>query len=94
VRKYGIGLVMAHQFVDQLPDDVLAAVLGNVGTKIVFRIGPRDAPRVGSFLPGVSTSELLRMPNFTALVEILVDGIPCGPITVMTPPPPTRLTRE
>ena len=42
-RKYGLQLMLAHQFADQLRDDVLAAVLGNVDTMLIFRCGIREA---------------------------------------------------
>jgi len=43
LRKYGVGLVMAHQHLHQLEPDVRHAVLENAGTFIVFRLGPDDA---------------------------------------------------
>ena len=39
MRKYHLGLVLAHQYMDQVEETVRGAVLGNVGTMIAFRIG-------------------------------------------------------
>ena len=40
LRKYGLGLTLAHQHFHQLEPDILHAVLGNAGTLISFRVGP------------------------------------------------------
>jgi hypothetical protein len=88
VRKYGLGLVLAHQFIDQLPEEVLAAVLGNVGTKLMFRVGARDAHRLVAHHPSLSVSELVRLPNFAAIAELLAEGVPSAPITLRMPHPP------
>jgi predicted DNA-binding transcriptional regulator AlpA len=45
-RKYGLGLLLSHQEVRQLKnrsEEVLSAVLGNVYTRVVFRVGEQDA---------------------------------------------------
>ena len=42
-RKYGLQLTLAHQYTGQLHGNVLAAVIGNVDTMILFRIGIEDA---------------------------------------------------
>ncbi len=88
VRKFGVGLVLAHQFVDQLDEEIIAAVLGNVGTKITFRVGARDARRLIGYQPAISITELIGMPNFAAFVELLVGGVPTSPFTLRCLPPP------
>ena len=42
-RKYGLSLVLAHQYLDQLTDDIRKIVFGNVGNLIAFRVGQSDA---------------------------------------------------
>jgi len=42
-RKYRLSLILAHQYLEQLTDLVKAAIIGNVGTMIVFRVGAEDA---------------------------------------------------
>lgn len=42
-RKYKLSLIMAHQYVEQMPEVVRDAIFGNVGTLITFRVGPLDA---------------------------------------------------
>ena len=43
LRKYRVSLVMANQFLAQLPMKVREGILGTVGTLISFRVGPSDA---------------------------------------------------
>jgi hypothetical protein len=43
VPKYKLRLIMAHQFLDQLTKELRAAVFGNVGCFLTFRIGVADA---------------------------------------------------
>jgi len=45
-RKYGLCLTVAHQYVGQLLERVQAAVLGNVGSLIIFRVGGDDAVKL------------------------------------------------
>jgi len=42
-RKYGLGVFMANQFLDQLHEKIRAAIFGNCGTIISFRVGATDA---------------------------------------------------
>ena len=44
VRKYGVSLTLANQYVDQLAEPLRAALFGTVGTVVAFSIGVRDAP--------------------------------------------------
>jgi len=42
-RKYGLSLFLVHQYIEQLDERVRAAIFGNVGTMIAFRVGATDA---------------------------------------------------
>jgi hypothetical protein len=39
-KKYGLCLILAMQYVDQLEESVRNAAFENVGTLMVFRVGP------------------------------------------------------
>jgi type IV secretory pathway TraG/TraD family ATPase VirD4 len=43
IRKYGVSLTLAHQYLDQLPESLRAAIIGTVGNIVAFRVGARDA---------------------------------------------------
>lgn len=74
VRKYGLSVVLANQFVDQAEKEVFAAIMGNVGTIICFRLGALDAPLFVQQLETVSTHDLVQLPNYQAFVQLMVDG--------------------
>ena len=42
-RKYGLGLTLVHQNIDQLDRQLRAAILGNTLTQVFFRISNQDA---------------------------------------------------
>jgi len=84
-RKYRLNLVLAHQYLDQLPEDLKHAVLGNTGTVVVFRIGAFDAPIMSKHL-GIPEHVLTTLPNYHAYVRILRDGAPSTYRIEMLPP--------
>jgi hypothetical protein len=75
LRKYGMGLVLANQFLDQIESEVRSAILGNVGTLVVFRVGATDAEKL---VPELSLSlepyELTLLPNRMFWIRPLVNG--------------------
>ena len=73
-RKYGLGLVLAHQHLSQTDPEVRDAVLGNVGTMVVFRVGANDAPLFERLLPPFSTVDLQNQPNYRAVVRLMHKG--------------------
>lgn len=87
-RKYRLNLVLAHQYLAQLPDGLRDAVLANAYTKIAFRVGVDDAHRFTAEFRlrdawGVPTPWLLsELPDHVAYVD--------GERTEMDRPGPTR----
>lgn len=70
-RKFGIELILAHQFYQQLPEDVYHAVTGNVKTKIYYRSGVEDADIIAKELQGkVLAKEVIETPEFHANVKV------------------------
>jgi hypothetical protein len=45
-RKYGFGLILAHQQTGQLSEDLLKEILGNVSTMLTFSVSADDAKRL------------------------------------------------
>jgi hypothetical protein len=87
-RKYGLNLVLAHQHLAQLDEKVRAAVLGNVGTVISFRVGVEDAELLAKeFSPVFGEDDLVRLPNHHIYVKLLIDGAPSEPFSAFTLPP-------
>jgi hypothetical protein len=85
LRKYGVGLVLAHQYLHQLDPDVRHAVLGNAGTLISFRVGPEDAATLArEFQPTFDTLGLLNLPNYAMYLRLMIDGTPSPAFSAST----------
>lgn len=84
-RKFGLGLALAHQYLDQLPDPVRAAVLGNIGTILCFRVGSADAAELeAEFAPELAAGDLERLPRYRLAVRLLADGESLRPFSART----------
>jgi len=85
-RKYHLNLIVANQFTTQLTDEVRDAVFGNIGTIVAFRVGQdEDAEALAKrFRPAFDSSDLLRMPNYNAVVRTLIGGVPTNPFSLST----------
>lgn len=88
-RKYHLNLIVANQFTTQLTEEVRDAVFGNIGTIVAFRVGQdEDAEALAKrFRPAFETTDLLRMPNYNAVVRTLIGGVPTLPFSMATLPP-------
>ncbi len=90
-RKYKLSLNIAHQFIAQLDEKIRDAVIGNVGTKASFRVGTTDAEFLEKqFAPVFNAPDLENLPNYTAVMALLVNGVPARPFTIETETPPKR----
>jgi hypothetical protein len=82
-RKYRLNLVLTNQFVTQVDGRITAALAGNVGTTIAYRVGALDAEFLErEFVPVFTRFDLMRLPNFTACVSTLANGQVCRPFTM------------
>ncbi|MSR76161.1 MAG: type IV secretory system conjugative DNA transfer family protein [Candidatus Ryanbacteria bacterium] len=74
-RKYRLSLIVAHQFLGQLEDDIKKAVFGNVGSMIAFRVGSDDGEFLEKqFSPVFGARDLLNIDNRNAYVKMLIGG--------------------
>jgi hypothetical protein len=88
-RKYKLNLIMAHQYMPQLKQEIRDAVLGNVGTIGAFRIGAEDAENLEKqFEPGFSRFDLVNLDNFTMIVKMMINNKVSTPFKMQTLPPP------
>ena len=85
-RKYGFGVTLAHQHIVQADTDVYEAVLGNVGSLMVFRVGANDAPLISRQLPNIAPEDLISLPNHQAYMQLMVDGHKRPPFSMRTFP--------
>ncbi len=78
-----MNLTVAHQFIDQLPDDIKTAIFGNVGTTCAFRVGIDDAEYLETqFEPTFTKQDLVNLPVGNAYMRLLVKGQPSPPFSL------------
>ncbi|MBI5515250.1 MAG: type IV secretion system DNA-binding domain-containing protein [Deltaproteobacteria bacterium] len=84
-RKYGLGLVLSNQYLAQLDPNLRAALLGNAGTLIAFRLGADDADEIGrEFAPEVASEDLVRLDRHQIALRLAVEGVSTRAFTATT----------
>jgi energy-coupling factor transporter ATP-binding protein EcfA2 len=87
-RKYHLNLIIAHQYIAQMEEDVRDAVFGNVGTTIAFRVGPFDAEVLETvFTPRFLAADLVNLGFAQIYLTLMIDGIGSQPFSAITLPP-------
>ena len=86
-RKYHLNLIVANQFTTQLSEEIRDAVFGNMGTIVSFRVGQNDVEALSRyFKPIFEADDILRVPNFNAVVRTLINGVPTQPFSMAALP--------
>jgi len=89
LRKYRVGMVLAHQYLSQLDPQVRDAILGNAGTIISFRLGLTDARLLEKeFEPELLAIDLVGLPNYHIYLKLLTDGVASRPFSAEAIIPP------
>ncbi|HZX49705.1 MAG TPA: type IV secretion system DNA-binding domain-containing protein, partial [Candidatus Paceibacterota bacterium] len=84
-RKYRLNLIIAHQYMPQLTEQIKNAVLGNVGSIASFRVGAEDAEFLEKhFKPEFSQFDLVNLDNFNLLIKLMVQGKVFAPFRMET----------
>ena len=87
-RKYKLNLTIAHQYIEQMPEEVRAAVFGNVGTMVTFRVGAFDAEVLEKeFAPYFEAQDLVNLGFVQIYLKLMIDGISSQPFSARTLPP-------
>lgn len=87
-RKYKLNLTIAHQYVEQMEEQVRAAVFGNVGTTVAFRVGPFDAEVLETiFMPEFEKEDLVNLGFAQVYMTLMIDGVGSRPFSALTIPP-------
>ncbi len=87
-RKYHLCLILAHQFIGQLKEEISKAVFGNIGSMISFRVGSEDAEFLEKqFVPTFSKQDLVNVDNYQGFAKILMDNVLVKPFSIATYPP-------
>lgn len=87
-RKYHLNLIIAHQYIAQMEEEVRDAVFGNVGTTVAFRVGPFDGEVLETvFSPRFLATDLVNLGFAQIYLTLMIDGIGSQPFSAQTLPP-------
>lgn len=89
MRKFGLHLVLAHQYLAQLPLQLRSAVFGNVGSVVSFRIGAEDGEYLErEFHPTFRAGDLQSLSAYETYIRLSIDGKTCDAFSARTLPEP------
>lgn len=84
-RKYGLSLVLAHQFLEQLPLGTRSNIFGNVGSIICFRVGAVDAELLErEFRPRFCATDLVSLGVREFCIKMSIYGENSEPFSART----------
>ena len=81
-RKYKLNLCIAHQYIEQMTEEVRAAVFGNVGTMCIFRVGAYDAEILEKeFAPVFTAEDIVGLQKYQMYLKLMIDGVTSNPFS-------------
>ena len=84
-RKYGLCMTVAHQYVGQILPRVQAAVLGNTGCVIIFRVGGEDAVKLQpEMAPVFEVKDMINLGMQEFYIKMTIDGYTYDPFSAET----------
>ncbi len=90
IRKYRLSFILAHQYLDQLTDNIRNSVLANIGTLVLFRLGAEDAETFGKeFGQDWPITNLVNLNPYEIYTKLMHNGTVQKPYQGVTIPPPT-----
>jgi hypothetical protein len=91
-RNGKLMLVVAHQYLEQLPRSLQHAILANCGSFVTFRIGSNDTRVMAAELGIENAQAPSDTANFHAWVKLLHNGVPSNAFYMATvvPEPPEK----
>ena len=96
-RGLGLGLILAHQYIKQVPEQIRAAVLGTARNQVFFQMDHDDAQIVGKRLaPVLTADDLIGLGAYEIAASLTVNGASRTPVTARTValPEPVRNPTE
>lgn len=94
-RKYRLNIMLANQYMAQIPDEVTGAILGNAGNIMTFALGSQDADILkGEFAGVLSSEDLVNLGKFEIATKLTIDGQVTRPFVSKTLPLPTSVNQN
>jgi hypothetical protein len=92
-RGLGLSLTMAHQYREQLPPNIRAAIDANARNKVAFGLNFDDAKAMAQMAPGLDSEDFMKLPRYRIYASFQSSGRNIGWISGQTFPPPP-VTRD
>jgi len=84
-RKYGLALIVAHQYRAQLQPQIMATFLGNVATMVIFRLGGDDALVFEKEMtPVFKAKDMINLGMQEFYIKMTIDGGTADPFSAET----------
>lgn len=94
-RKYRLNLLLANQYIGQIPEEVRLAIFGNCGTMMTFLVGAGDSPYLAKeFAERFKEEDILALANYQAMTKMMIDGRTSSPFMCYTLPLPMSRTQN
>ena len=87
-RGYRLGLMLAHQFTEQLPREVLSAILKNAQTWVLFGLQAEDARLFAGYMAGLKPADFQNLPPYYTYQRTVVGDRQTGAYSARPLPPP------
>jgi hypothetical protein len=88
-RKYRLDIMLANQYMAQIPEEVTQAILGNAGTVMTFAVGASDADILFKEFAEVFTQiDLVNLGKFQIAAKMTIDSQVTRPFVATTLPLP------
>jgi hypothetical protein len=84
-RKYRLNLILANQYIAQIPEDVQKAIFGNCGSMISFVMGPNDADVFAKeYAQKYTPEDLVSLGRHQIINKLSIDNVVSLPFTAHT----------
>jgi hypothetical protein len=84
-RKYRLSLILANQYMAQIPEEVKSAIFGNAGSMASFILGASDADWMQKEFGGKYTQEdLVSLARYQIVNKLMIDGQVSHPFPATT----------
>lgn len=86
-RGLGLSLTLAHQFRNQLPAHLRAAIDANAQNKVIFGLNAGDAREMAAMAPELEAVDFMLLPRYAVYAALQYRGKSTGWISGRTAPP-------
>jgi hypothetical protein len=83
-RGLGLGLILAHQHLGQLSDNLKTAIMGTARTQLAFQLDYDDAAALSRSFAPLTGDDLMGLERFEVAARLCVDGRTLSPVTLST----------